>query len=231
MALLNRQSLYINSGNAAVLGCVKDSDRRILDIGCGAGNTGRLIRTHYPNSIVAGVTCSQSEFEQASTNLDRCFYLDVERDSLEQIGKDYDLLLFSHVLEHLVDPVAVIQRLLPCLKPNGRVVIVVPNIANWRERWKLALGRFEYADSGIMDRTHLHFYTFHTAPSYLVATIPSLKLEYLGVNGSLPLGFLRHHFLNENTRQRIDRLGCQIFPNFCGGEILMVASYFNGFEL
>jgi len=225
MALLNSQSFYINSGNAAVLDWIEDSDRRILDVGCGAGNTGKLIQTSHPHSFVAGVTCSIKEYNQASSNLDLCFCLDVERDAIEQIGKEYDLILFSHVLEHLVDPLAVIQRLLPCLKPDGKVIIALPNIANWRERWKLALGKFEYADSGVMDRTHLHFYTFYTAPRYLIEPIPSLKLEHHGVNGSVPLAFLRHYFLNENWRKQIDRWGCQIFPNLCGGEVLMIARY------
>lgn len=225
MVLLNRQSLYTNSGNAAVLDLIEDSDRRILDIGCGAGNTGQLIHACYPNVSVDGVTCSQIEYEQASVNLDCCFYLDVERDSLAQIGKDYDLLLFSHVLEHLIDPVAVIQRLLPCLKPRGKIIIAVPNVANWRERWKLALGRFEYTESGTMDKTHLHFYTFNTALQYLVDPINQLKIEHHFVNGSVPLAFFRHYLFSAATKKFLDRLGCRLMPNLFGGEILIVARY------
>ncbi|MDX1977556.1 MAG: class I SAM-dependent methyltransferase [Pseudanabaenaceae cyanobacterium bins.68] len=223
MPSLNHNSLYVNQGNTSILDLVRSSDQKILDVGCGAGSTGKLIITSFPQSQVTGITCSLKEYEQANSCLSKCFYLDLERDSFDQIDKDYDLLIFAHVLEHLVDPVACIRRLLPHLKPGGRVVIALPNIANWRDRWKLALGRFEYTESGIMDKTHLHFYTFHTAAKYLIEPIPQLQLEYLKVNGSVPLGFLRHQILRQRWRQKIDYWGCQVMPNLCGSEILMVA--------
>lgn len=227
MAVLNRESLYINSGNESVLDLVQPGDRRILDVGCGAGNTGELIRGYFPETEVVGITCSIAEQEAAAARLSQCFCLDLEKDNFECLGYNYDLLIFAHVLEHLVDPVACVERLLPHLKPQGRIVIALPNVANWRSRFQLALGRFEYTESGVMDKTHLHFYTYHTAAKYLVEPIPQLRLEYLGVNGALPLGWFRHRLLGDRWRQAIDRWGCNKFPNFCGSEILMVARHAN----
>lgn len=219
---LNSNSLYTNQGNPSVLQFLEESDRTILDVGCGAGDTGQLIRSVYPAAHITGITCSSLEYEQAATKLDYCVCLDIERDPLPTLPhQKFDVLCFIHVLEHLIDPVATIQKLLPHLKVGGKVIIALPNIANWRDRWKLALGKFEYTEGGVMDKTHLHFYTFHTAPRYLIEPILQLKLEYHSVNGSIPLAFLRHHFLSPKMQEKLDKLGCRLMPNLFGGEIVM----------
>jgi len=221
---LNSNSLYTNQGNPSVLQFLEESDRTILDIGCGAGATGQLIRSVYPTAHITGITCSSLEYEQAATKLDCCVCLDIEREPLPTLPhQEFDVLCFIHVLEHLVDPVATIQKLFPYLKIGGKVIIALPNIANWRERWKLAWGKFEYTEGGVMDKTHLHFYTFHTAPRYLIEPIPQLKIEHHSVTGSVPLAFLRHHFLNQGLRKKIDGWGCSRIPNLFGGEIILKA--------
>lgn len=219
---LNSNSFYTNRGNSSVLRLLEASDRTILDIGCGAGDTGQLIRSVYPNTHITGITCSSLEYEQAIKKLDHCICMDIERE-LPIAQYEFDVICFIHVLEHLVNPVAAIEKLLPYLKVGGKVIIALPNIANWRERWKLALGRFEYTDEGIMDKTHLHFYTFHTAARYLIEPIPQLKLEQHFINGSVPLALLRHHLLSKELRKKIDTWGCAKLPNLFGGEILLKA--------
>lgn len=203
---------------------LNECDRTILDIGCGAGDTGKLIRSVYPAVHITGITCSPAEYEQAVQKLDFCVCVDIERDALPTLPhNEFDVFCLLHVLEHLVDPVATIQKLLPHLKIGGKVIIALPNIANWRVRWKLALGRFEYTDEGVMDKTHLHFYTLHTAPQYLIEPIQQLKLEHHSVNGSVPLAFLRHHFLSQGLRKQLDNWGCYSMPNLFGSEIFLKA--------
>jgi SAM-dependent methyltransferase len=193
-----------------------------VDIGCGAGDTGKLIRSVYPEVSITGITCSKTEYQQAVHNLDICICMDIEGEPLPTLGyHEFDVSMFCHVLEHLLDPVATIKKLLPLLKVGGKVIIALPNIANWRERAKLALGKFEYTDGGVMDRTHIHFYTFHTAPRYLVEPIPQLKLEGHLVNASIPLAFFRHQFLTQGFRKKLDDFGCLLMPNLFGGEILI----------
>jgi 2-polyprenyl-3-methyl-5-hydroxy-6-metoxy-1,4-benzoquinol methylase len=223
---LNQQSFYTNSGNSGITRFIEESDVKILDIGCGAGDTGKLIRSIYPDTEVVGITCSESEYNRASQNLSSCLCINIEQDILpEKYEQVFDVLIFSHVLEHLLDPNKVITKLLSYLKPGGKVVIAIPNIANWRERWKIALGKFEYTDGGVMDKTHLHFYTFHTAIKYLIDPIKELQIQHHLVNGSVPLAFFRHYLLNASMKQSFDRLGCKYMPNLFGGEILIVAKY------
>ena len=77
--------------------------------------------------------------------------------------RKFDFILLADVLEHLPDPLTVLRFYVRFLAPGGRVVISLPNIACWDRRLALMLGRFDYADAGIMDRTHLRFFTFRTA--------------------------------------------------------------------
>jgi 2-polyprenyl-3-methyl-5-hydroxy-6-metoxy-1,4-benzoquinol methylase len=181
--LLNQHTYYTNSGNSSILQLLDESDRSILDIGCGAGDLGNAVRQQFSSATVTGVTCSPVEQQQALQKLNGCFCLDIERESLSIFNAQaFDTIIFSHVLEHLVDPLAVIIRLLPFLKKGGKILIAPPNIANWRQRWKLALGKFEYTKSGVMDKTHPHFYTFHTVAKYLIDPIVPLKVQIHSVS-------------------------------------------------
>lgn len=223
---LNSNSFYSNNGNAKVIQFINAEDFMILDVGCGAGDTGKLIRSIYPDTEIVGITCSQTEYVQGSKNLSSCICINIEQDPLpDKYQNLFDAIIFSHILEHLIDPTETIRKLLPYLKPNGKIIIALPNIAHWRERWKLTLGKFEYTDSGVMDKTHLHFYTFYTAPKYLIDPIKELKIENHLVNGSVPLAFFRHHLLTTAMKKWIDRLGAKYMPNLFGGEIFIIARY------
>lgn len=81
---------------------------------------------------------------------------------LSQLRPPYDALVFGDTLEHLPDPPAVLRRVRPLLRDEGVVVISIPNIANWAIRLGLLFGRFRYTERGILDRTHLRFYTRRT---------------------------------------------------------------------
>ncbi|MFN8050864.1 MAG: class I SAM-dependent methyltransferase [Acidimicrobiales bacterium] len=74
-------------------------------------------------------------------------------------GTSYRLLLFGDTLEHIARPETVLTSLREHLEPGGHLVISVPNIANWSIRLQLLFGRFRYTDRGILDRTHVRFYT------------------------------------------------------------------------
>ena len=101
-------------------------------------------------------------------------------DELEGV---YDVLLFGDTLEHLPDPAAVLRRLRTKLRPGGALIISVPNIANWLVRLSLLAGRFNYADRGIMDRTHLRFYTVRTVAEML----GDAGFEVESLVGSIPV--------------------------------------------
>ncbi len=138
-----------------------NSDNRVLDLGCGAGAMSTLIRKQNKAKEIWGIEKFSSAAEQARKTevFDRILEGDAER-VIEELPNDY----FSHViagdiLEHLVDPWSICTRLHASLASGGMFICSIPNIRNLSFILKLTLGgRFEYKDSGVMDRTHLRFF-------------------------------------------------------------------------
>lgn len=221
---LNHNSFYSNQGNRLVLGLLSEQDKTILDVGCGAGDTAHLLSRYHPSIVIDGITVSEAEHVAASRCCNKVFRLDIESDPLPEFAlAPYDALLFLHVLEHLVNPVEALRRFLPHLRAGGKVLIAVPNIVFWKNRWQLMLGRFNYSNAGTMDHTHLRFYTFQSARQYLIDPIRELELQWHFASGNIPLGPLRHHLLSRNTFRRLDEKGAALFPNLFGYEIVMTA--------
>ena len=108
---------------------------------------------------------------------------DLSTFDVEELEGPYDVLLFGDTLEHLPDPAAVLRRLRTKLRPGGALIISVPNIANWFVRISLLAGRFNYADRGIMDRTHLRFFTVRTVAEMLA----DAGFEVESLVGSIPV--------------------------------------------
>ncbi len=132
---------------------------RVLDVGCGAGSLGGIIKNY--GNYVAGVTISKEEAAIARKKLDKVFVFDVEK-KLPKLGA-YDVILFGDILEHLRDPWSVLAKFRKCLAEHGRVVVSVPNIATWNIRLGLLSGKFHYTKTGLMDETHIRFFTSKTA--------------------------------------------------------------------
>ena len=89
---------------------------------------------------------------------------------LPPLGGPFDAIVCGDVLEHLRDPLGVLRRLIPRLVPAGQVIVSVPNVAHLWVRLSLLAGRFEYSDRGILDRTHLRFFTRRTLLELLEGT-------------------------------------------------------------
>lgn len=144
-----------------ILKLVEEAKRpmRILDVGTADGYLGAILkaRGHY----VAGLDYDPRVVEKARPIYDRFYQADVERFEFPE-RSEYDCIIFADVLEHLPDPAAVLRRCVRSLKPGGKIIISVPNAANIVVRLSLLFGRFEYGDRGILDRTHLRFFTRKT---------------------------------------------------------------------
>src|SRR5690606_32596844 len=102
--------------------------------------------------------------------MERCWVLDLEQAlTADILARKYDAILCSHVLEHLRNPAELVERLVGLLRAGGEIIIAVPNVLFWRHRARFAMGRFEYESGGTMDETHLRFFTYETADTYLLA--------------------------------------------------------------
>jgi SAM-dependent methyltransferase len=144
----------------------------VLDVGCWAGATGRLLARERGASV-DGVEPDPDMAGIAQGHYRRVFSDTVEQTLRGELAADsatYDALLFLDVLEHLVDPWNVLRESHRLLRPGGSIFVSLPNVAYWSVRKELALGRWRYTESGLLDRTHLRFFTAETARELLVGT-------------------------------------------------------------
>jgi len=190
------------SSHAQIINWVKQQrPAEVLEIGTATG---------YLSSEMERLGCAVTGVEQdpqmaeiARQYCRKMLVGDVETMGLEGLGR-YDAVIFGDVLEHLRDPRAVLEKISGRLKPGGNILISLPNVANIWVRLNLLFGRFNYSRVGILDETHLRFFTLKTARKLAFdsgldvvstsATPIPLPLIMPAANKGRPLGFL--HFIN-----------------------------------
>src|ERR1044071_676020 len=157
---------YVERANSVLLSLLErwlatgPTAPRILDIGCGAGANARALRASYPDCVLVGIEPNAHAAERARDACSEVFTGTLQ-DWLERHpGRAFDGVILSDVLEHIADPVAFLQALSRAQPfANARFVVSVPNYAVWYNRVRTLSGRFDYAWSGLYDRTHLRFFT------------------------------------------------------------------------
>lgn len=168
----------------AVLRNTKPGDR-IFDAGVSTGYLAQ--RFVEAGRRVDGADIDAEAARQAMGVCDHVWVGDLQHFDVEQLPWKYDLMLFADTLEHLPDPPALLKRLRDRLQPDGTLVVSLPNVANWAMRLGLLAGRFRYTDRGILDRTHLRFYTKRT----LVEMLREGGFETIEVTASVPVPLVK----------------------------------------
>jgi len=144
----------------------REAGLRVLDVGCGTGATTAMLRTERAVAFAAGIELAPEAAANARPHFDVLFETTVEAADLETAiaPASLDVVFCLDILEHLSDPWAAVRRFSALLAPGGRLIVSVPNIRNYRFLFNLAVrGDFRYRDFGLLDRTHLRFFTFETA--------------------------------------------------------------------
>src|SRR5215218_2465447 len=133
--------------------------KRVLDVGCATGYLAEALVER--GCTVSGVEFDPKAAEQARPHLERLVIGDIETmDLAEAFGDDrFDVIVFGDVLEHLRDPLAALRKAKALLADRGSVVASIPNIAHGSVRLALLAGRFDYQDLGLLDSTHVRFFT------------------------------------------------------------------------
>jgi 2-polyprenyl-3-methyl-5-hydroxy-6-metoxy-1,4-benzoquinol methylase len=187
----------------AVLARTSPGDR-ILDCGTSTGYLARGLVT--AGRRVDGAELDPVAAEAARDVCDFVWVGDISRLDPTELPHDYDLILFADTLEHLPDPPAVLRNLKRRLAPGATLVVSLPNVANWAIRLSLLGGRFRYTERGILDRTHLRFYTRNTA----LEMIEAGGFTVTSVVGSIPVPFVRSRTLGR-LAHRIGNLRPSLF--------------------
>lgn len=139
-------------------------NKRVLEVGCA---TGQMSRRLVENGCeVIGIEINEESAKIAKEYCKDLLVCDIE--AIENLPyHNFDIILLLDVLEHLRSPLATLKKMRVCLKEGGNIIVSLPNVANWRVRWDLLFGRFEYSDYGILDKTHLRFFNEKSAKELL----------------------------------------------------------------
>lgn len=147
-------------GAHAKLLALLDGRERVLDVGCSSGYLARRLQER--GATVVGLDVDERAVELAGPFCEAVYVGDVESMELPLEPRSFDAVVCGDVIEHLRDPQAFLARVRPLLRPDGRLVLSTPNIANWAMRLGLLFGRFRYTEWGLLDRTHTHLFTRKT---------------------------------------------------------------------
>ena len=183
-----------------------ESGKEVIDFGCATGYFSRLLQNK--GCIVTGVEINPDAAKVAEQYCEKVIIADLDYVSVKDIFPEqkFDIAVFGDVLEHLRNPWRVLEETRHILKEDGYVVASIPNIAHGSIRLALLDGRFEYTEFGILDNTHLRFFTRETVKKlfekagYLADIVNRTKLDYLTDTECLPKNN-RHEFSEDIIRK------------------------------
>lgn len=155
----SKQSEYFTNARPDMVEFIPEGVHRILEIGCGSGEFGAALKELRQVEVV-GVELVEAAATAARQRLDAVIVADIQHQVLDLPEHSFDCLVCNDVLEHLVDPWTTLAGLRRFLKPDGWLVTSIPNVRHHKVvRRLLWPGEWKYENSGVMDRTHLRFFT------------------------------------------------------------------------
>lgn len=165
-----QKSNYYKNRRKTLSQKVENGSNVVLDVGCGAGFFGESLKKNGKADYVYGIEIDHNAANEASSKLDNVICADLDTLNFNDLRSKwnfpphYDYIVFADVLEHVKDPWRVLKTATNMLNKNGRIIISIPNVRHWSVIFPLLFrGQWNYKDEGIMDRTHLRFFTKKTA--------------------------------------------------------------------
>lgn len=207
------------AANLPLLDLLPGKPGRVLDCGCGDGGNARILRER--GWRVEGITISPEEARLASEHCERVHLADLEQGVPAEVEGGFDVVLLSHVMEHLRGPERLLADVRKVLAPGGIVAVGLPNTLFFPYRLQLMLGRLEYQRTGVLDHTHVHLYTFETGARLLREN--GFRIVTARASGFLPLGGLRRLLPAAVVRQSTE-WACSRFPGVFGEQSIYIAA-------
>ena len=208
---------YKNIGNIPLLELFIKKKGRILDCGCGSGDNARILQSQ--GWTVTGITISLKEQQVARDYCDKCYLHDLNNGIPKTVGSGYSVVLMSHILEHLVHPERLLEDAKNVLAPNGIIAVALPNVLVYYNRLRFMFGKFDYTSSGIMDYTHLRFYTFTSGKRLIEEN--GFKIMTEQGDGAFPLWKIRS-ILPTILVRKLNTLACTCFPDIFATQSLFL---------
>jgi O-antigen biosynthesis protein len=181
--------------------------KKIIDFGCSTGYLARFLQQH--DCRVTGVEINPEDAKLAEEYCDRVLVTDLDLESIPALFPEekFDVAIFGDVLEHLKNPWKILEEAQSILNPDGYVIASIPNIAHGAVRLALLRGEFQYSKLGILDNTHLRFFTRKTVQDlfeysgYLIDEIQTTKVGIFDNNNCIP-----HNTIDEFDQDLINKL-------------------------
>jgi methionine biosynthesis protein MetW len=189
---------------------------RVLEVGCGTGSLSRIVADTCGAEVV-GIEPDSHRAERARARGLQVHTDYLSPDLIQKIGS-FDVVLLADVLEHVPNPQTILLLSRQALKSGGAVVISVPNVAHWSVRVDVVRGRFRYQPSGIMDVTHLRWFTLDTLKGLIAAS--GFKITSSRATAGMSLADNVHRrpwrWLPTYYRTSLLRFGCRHWPTLLG---------------
>jgi 2-polyprenyl-3-methyl-5-hydroxy-6-metoxy-1,4-benzoquinol methylase len=175
---------YLDYVNRPLLEMIAGSPGRVLELGCAAGSFGKHLKDRHPGTKVTGIEPGRAAADVAATRIDRVIRARFEDADFAAEGLaagSFDTVIAADVLEHMPNPWAALVRVKPLLAPGGQLVASIPNVRNLALLGDALLnGRWTYLDRGLLDITHLRFFTLAEIRAMFEQT--GYRLEHYGAN-------------------------------------------------
>ncbi len=147
--------------NPDILNIMPGNLRRVVEVGCSSGALAKAYASINPKCIYTGIEIDPDFAAVAQASCNEVICENIENLAEEKFLRLFpsDCWIFGDTLEHLYDPWALLQRIKPQLAPDAQIIACIPNAQHWSIQARLNAGLFRYEDQGLMDRTHIRWFT------------------------------------------------------------------------
>lgn len=205
----DKNDRYYNIEKTRLISLIPEGPHKVFDLGCATGRVGLKLRELKKASEVIGMEIYQPAAQEAQKHYNKIYIADIEAIELEYY-EYFDYVICGDILEHLRDPWTVLKRIHKWLKKEGLIIVSIPNIRYWRVlRNLLFYGRWDYVEAGILDNTHLRFFTRKSFIEGLKRERFIIEHQEMVING---------------VKQKIfNKLTFSLFKEFMGSQVIVLA--------
>jgi ubiquinone/menaquinone biosynthesis C-methylase UbiE len=182
---------YYQGCNTKLLARIPEC-RKVLELGCAAGLLGWHYKQEFPNAEWHGVDLFEEALAAAATRLDSTHLIHLDRQPLTSVGSGFDCVVLGDVLEHLVDPSRVLAQLYAITTEDAKIICCVPNMGHASVIERLISGDMSYDENGLLDKTHLRFFTKSSLVKLFLDSgwSPNVADRYIAPSGNT--AFVQH---------------------------------------
>jgi len=171
---------YNDGLNTKLLNSIPLDAQKVLELGCAKGKLGQRFKQIKPDAWWTGVELNSEAFSEAKDVLDEAYNLNLDDQDLSVLGDDFDVIVIGDLLEHIKSPESLLNKLYNISTDKATIVCCLPNMGHISVLQRMIASDITYDDMGLLDRTHLRFYTQPSAFKTFLDSgwLPDLKDEY-----------------------------------------------------